>query len=285
MTILTTHRNIKLMEYIPVLSIAGSDGSGGAGIQADLKTFSALGCYAMAAITSVTVQNTCGVSDTYVLPPSVVAAQVRAILEDIRPRCVKIGMVSDLPTLTALTLTLGDYPDIPIVYDCVMVSSNGHSLMTEDAIRALPDTLLPLCTLVTPNLPEAEILSGLPLHDEADFKQAAGRILQSGCKAVLIKGGHSREKEACDRLYIKEEQRSPFLYSSPRLDTANTHGTGCTLSSAVSAFLARGDLLPEAITRGKAYLTQALLRGKDIKTGRGTGPLNHFFAPEKLIVR
>ncbi|MDE7377450.1 MAG: bifunctional hydroxymethylpyrimidine kinase/phosphomethylpyrimidine kinase [Paraprevotella sp.] len=273
------------MEYIPVLSIAGSDGSGGAGIQADLKTSSALGCYAMAAVTSITVQNTCGVSDTHVLPPSVVAAQVRAILEDIRPRCIKIGMVSDLPTLTALTSVLSDYPDIPIVYDCVMASSSGHPLMTEDAIRALPDTLLPLCTLLTPNLPETKILSGLPLHNEADFKRAAEQILQTGSKAVLIKGGHSREKEACDRLYIKKNPQSPYLYSSPRLDTTNTHGTGCTLSSAISAFLARGYQLPEAVGHGKAYLTQALLQGKDIKTGHGSGPLNHFFAPEKLIIR
>lgn len=274
-----------MMKYIPVLSVAGSDSSGGAGIQADLKTFSALGCYGMTVITAVTVQNTCGVSQSYPVPPSIVEAQMKAVLEDIRPRCIKIGMISDGDTLEAVCRVLRQYPDLPVVYDCVMVSSSGHPLMTKETIATLPHSLLPLCTLITPNIPEAEILAGFPVCDEASRQQAAAHILRYGCKAVLIKGGHDNQStESCDRLYTSDECFTPHLFSSPRLSSPNTHGTGCTLSSAIAAYIARGITLPEAVALGKTYLTQALEHGMNVKTGKGTGPLNHFFAPDRLIL-
>ncbi len=274
------------MEYIPILTIAGSDCSGGAGIQADIKTISALGGYAMSAVTAVTVQNTLGVSEVFPVPPSVVAGQIRAVLSDIRPCAIKIGMVTDEALIRCIAECLSDCPDIPVVFDPVMVSSSGYPLLPPSALQVLKEELLPRCTLLTPNIPEAGLLSGFSLQSDEDTTTAATAILAGGCRAVLIKGGHRTDTCMTDFLALSSAAGiATYTYTEQKIRSANTHGTGCTLSSAIATFLGRGWELPEAVRAGKAYLTEALRSGKDVRVGHGTGPLNHFFSPLKQIVR
>jgi hydroxymethylpyrimidine/phosphomethylpyrimidine kinase len=271
-----------MKKYISVLTIAGSDSSGGAGIQADLKTFAALGCFGTSAITAVTVQNTLGVTGVHPVPSHVVEGQIRAVISDIKPSAVKIGMVYNADIVSAIVSVLNDYPGIPVILDPVMVSSSGRMLMEQETIAILQTQLFPLVTLVTPNLDEAGLLSGMSLHTVDDMKIAAAKILETGCNAVLVKGGHLPGS----RLYNVYLDRSgkEHIISSSSIATNNTHGTGCTLSSAITAFLARGAELIPAIEQGSTYMHTAIEKGRDVKTGEGHGPVNHFFGPIPQII-
>jgi hydroxymethylpyrimidine/phosphomethylpyrimidine kinase len=238
-------------QYVSVLTIAGSDSGGGAGIQADLKTFAALGCYGTSAITAVTVQNTLGVQDIHCIPPAIVAAQIRAVLDDIQPRAIKIGMVHTAALAETIAGMLMDYPGIPVIFDPVMVSTSGHKLC------------------------------GQPIGSLADMLEAAEILMGLGCKAVLLKGGHLKETLMQD-VYMEAGGVSR-VFASPYISTWNTHGTGCTLSAAIAANLALGHPMVESISYAKDYLTAALEQGMHVRTGAGAGPLNHFHDPMKQI--
>ena len=281
-------------KYIAVLTIAGSDCSGGAGIQADIKTISALGCYAASAITAVTVQNTQGVTAVHAVPPEIVAGQIRAVMDDIKPKAVKIGMVNDAETIKAIADTLADYDIEHIVVDPVMVSTSGSKLMQDDAIKVFIEKLLPMSTLITPNIYEAEILAGKKITDEDAMNDVAGEILSKGAEAVLIKGGHIEGDKKVDLLYNairKTEARSSEItmmigdsFESETVETRNTHGTGCTLSAAIASNLAMGLGINKAIDKAKYWLTSALIAGADVEIGSGHGPANHFYAPKKMRI-
>ncbi len=271
----------KKYKYPIVLTIAGSDSGGGAGIQADLKTFSALGCFGTSAITAVTVQNTLGVSGIHSIPQEIVKEQIIAVLDDIKPEAIKIGMVHSTELAVAIASVLLDYPQIPIVFDPVMVATGGDKLIENGTINTLKQALFPIVTLVTPNLDEAALLTGMEIRDVKDMEAAAAKIIRSGCNAVLVKGGHLKGKCLFDVYLDKSGHKQVF--ESEFVDTNNTHGTGCSLSSAIASFMARKlELLP-AIAEAKIYVQHAIESGKDVKTGKGNGPLNHFFNPVKLI--
>lgn len=265
-------------QYIATLTIAGSDSSGGAGIQADIKTMSALGCYAASAITAITVQNTLGVTAVHAVPPEIVAGQIKAVMDDIEPRAVKIGMVNDAATIHAIAETLRQYSLTHLVVDPVMVATSGSRLMQDDAVEVFCSELLPLATLLTPNVPEAEVLSGIKITDKATMDKAALRVLQLGCNNLLIKGGHLAGQKV-DRLYGEVERE----YVAENVATRNTHGTGCSLSSAITSFLAQGFATDEAIGKAKEWLTEALKAGANVEIGHGHGPVNHFFNPRSLV--
>ena len=265
--------------YCTTLTIAGSDPSGGAGIQADIKTMSALGCYAASAITAITVQNTIGVTAVHAVPPEIVAGQIRAVMDDIKPLAVKVGMVNDKATIHAIADTLRHYWVKELVVDPVMVATSGSRLMDDDAVETFCRELLPMATLLTPNVPEAEVLARMSIADKATMDKAGDKILSLGCKAVLIKGGHI-DGTKIDRLYGSVQQE----YYSENVVTRNTHGTGCTLSSAITSLLAQGLPLEEAIGKAKQWLTDALREGADVETGKGHGPVNHFYNPQKMII-
>lgn len=269
--------------YYPVLTLAGSDPSGGAGIQADLKTISALGCYAMSVLTAVTAQNTRGVTRVLALPASLVRDQATAVVEDIPPLALKSGMLCDSDIILTVADLVGAL-SVPYVLDPVMVATSGDRLLDEEAVAVLRDRLLPLAALVTPNLPEAEVLSGMAIATDAEADAAAARLLSLGARAVLLKGGHRGGPVAEDRLYTAPG-RAPLLYTSERLDTPNTHGTGCTLSAAIAAFLALGRPLESAVGEAKEYLTAALRAGSGVVVGHGHGPVNHFFHPLPSALR
>ena len=254
-----------------VLTIAGSDPSGGAGIQADIKTITMQGCYAMSAITALTVQNTCGVTDVMDVPPEILAAQIDAVCTDIFPDAVKIGMVSNAASIRVIAEKLRQYRPQHIVIDPVMISTSGRHLLREDAMEALCSELLPLGTVLTPNLPEAGALLGQNLQSPEEMRTAAKILSERFGAAVLVKGGHL-EAAPSDVLYADGEYQ---VYTSERIDTNNSHGTGCTLSSAIASGLARGVSLPESVQLAKWYLTDALAAGFDI--GKGNGPLLHNF--------
>ena len=274
-----------LMFYIPVMTIAGSDSGGGAGIQADMKTFSALGCFATSVITAVTAQNTLGVSAIEQLSPEIISSQIRAVMDDIQPRYIKIGMVGDITSIDVVATTLSGYALDGLVLDPVMVATSGDRLMREDAVSILKERLIPLSTLLTPNIPEAEVLSGQKITHPEDMPCVARRILEYGCKGVLIKGGHLEGVTKQDYLLYKDADGNlrERLFSFNTINTPNTHGTGCTLSSAITAFLAHGYELEQAVMCGREYLHQALISGQDVTLGRGHGPVNHFFNPQKLV--
>ena len=269
--------------YPVVLTIAGSDSSGGAGIQADLKTMSAIGVFGTSAITAITAQNTCEVRAIQGIDPSIVRQQIEAVLDDLPCRTVKLGMLYARPTIEAIADCLAHYPLDHIVLDPVMVSTSGCRLIEEEAIEAVKSLLLPRATLVTPNIPETEILSGLPVTNERDMELAAQRLFRIGCRAVLIKGGHLEGAESYDLLFTPPAD--PVRYTSPRVATRNTHGTGCTFSSAIASYLALGRTLPDAVAAAKHYLTQALQAGADVTIGHGHGAVNHLFAPCVLTAR
>jgi hydroxymethylpyrimidine kinase/phosphomethylpyrimidine kinase len=257
-----------------LLSIAGSDPSGGAGIQADLKTFSAFGCYGMAAVTALTAQNTKGVSSVHMPPPEFVAAQIDAIFADIRVDAVKIGMLASGVIVSTVADRLKTHGPSIIVLDPVLVATSGDSLGASDVVDAIRSTLLPLATLITPNLPEASRLAGRPMPtDEASMKSIAEAIHDRGAGAVLVKGGHLKGDEAIDVLF---DGRDHTVFAAERVVTRNTHGTGCTLSSAIAACLAQGATLVEAVEDAKDYLTEALIRSSALRVGGGHGPVHHF---------
>ena len=274
-----------MKKYISTLTIAGSDSSGGAGIQADLKTMSSLGMYAASVITSVTAQNTCGVTAIHVIPADIIAEQIKDVMIDIEPIAVKVGMLNDNDTMTAVADTLKQYDIKHLVIDPVMVATSGDRLMKEEAINTFMKYLLPLADVLTPNLPEAEILAEMKINDKDDVYTAADRIIAKGCDTVLIKGGHSEGKEKTDYLFYKKDDgtRDVMIYSCDTVDTKNTHGTGCTLSSAIASFLAKGLSMCEAVGEAKQYVTAALKAAADVEIGHGHGPVNHFHNPIALI--
>lgn len=269
--------------YPRVLTIAGSDCSGGAGIQADIKTISALGAYAASVITAVTVQNTCGVSDVYPIPLLYVRKQLEAVLEDICPTTIKIGMITDTGMVETLAEVLHAYPSIPVVFDTVMVSSSGRRLMSEEAIRQISGLLFPLSTLITPNLNEVEVLTGIRPDCPEAMEEAAGQLLTYGSQAVLVKGGHLDSNNLCDVLCIRGEQGS-HRYTGNRIESSNTHGTGCTLSSAIATYLALGEPLAEAVGKARTYVSECIRSGAEVRTGHGTGPLNHLHHPVPMHI-
>lgn len=254
------------------LTIAGSDCSGGAGVQADLKTMSALGVFGMSVIVSVVAENTARVLSIEDISPKVIADQIDAVFEDIPPDAVKVGMLSTPACMEAVAAGLKKYRPRHVVIDPVMYAKNGSPLMQESAISALRSTVLPLATLLTPNIPEAKKLAGMEISSEADMREAARRIQALGPQNVLVKGGHA-QGEARDILLCGEDFH---VFASRRIPTKNTHGTGCTLSSAIAAYLARGEVLPEAVRKAKEYVTGAIEHA--LPLGHGCGPTHHFFA-------
>ncbi|WP_119304158.1 bifunctional hydroxymethylpyrimidine kinase/phosphomethylpyrimidine kinase [Dongia deserti] len=256
-----------------VLSIAGSDPSGGAGIQADLKTFAALGCYGMAAITALTAQNTRGVQGVHVPPADFVAQQIDAIFADIRVDAVKIGMLATAEITNAVAAALRRHRPRSIVLDPVMVATSGDTLLAPEAIAAVRECLLPIATLVTPNLPEAGLLLGAPgPRDLATMGEAARALRRLGASAVLVKGGHLASPSCDDLLWDGTTER---VLTGPRIATRHTHGTGCTLSSAIAARLAQGANLAVAVADAKAYLIGALEAADHLAVGQGHGPAHH----------
>ncbi len=256
------------------LTIAGSDSGGGAGIQADLKTFSALGVYGTSVITAITAQNTKGVTAVEDVSPSMIAAQMVAVFSDLDIGAVKIGMVSRSETIETIAAKLRDVGR-PVIMDPVMVATSGDRLLQEDAIESLRSALLPLALLATPNLPEAALLSGQPVAtNRQEVIRQAEAILSTGVRAVLIKGGHGGGAESVDLLLDGEGMQE---FSMPRIDTRNDHGTGCTLASAITANLALGFPLADAIGLAKEYLQGALAAGRDLHVGHGQGPVHHFY--------
>lgn len=258
------------------LSIAGSDPSGGAGIQADLKAISANGAYAMAALTALTAQNTQGVSGIFLVPPAFVADQISAVFEDIRVDAVKVGMIATAQIAVAVADALKDRAAVPIVLDPVMIAKGGAALLRDDAVAVLRDRLLPLATVLTPNLPEAAHLLGQQPATTRESMAAQGAALVAlGCRAVLMKGGHLNGSESPDCLVTAQAVQ---WFEAPREATRNTHGTGCTLSSALAAHLARGWSLSEAVGAAKAYVAEAIRQADDLSVGSGHGPTHHFAA-------
>lgn len=264
-----------MKEYRRALTIAGSDSGGGAGIQADLKTFSALGCYGMSVITALTAQNTVAVTGIFPIPPAFIAQQIDTVMDDIGVDTVKIGMLHSSEVIQVVTDRLNAYRPPNIVLDPVMVAKSGDKLLQDEAITALRTSLMPITTVVTPNLPEASVLLERPIENLAQMQEASRELANWGPQAVLIKGGHLEDETSPDVLYLKAEKKLIML-EADRVDTQNTHGTGCTLSSAIAAYLARGYSLHEAITGAKAYLTAALKSGAAYQLGHGHGPLHHF---------
>ena len=271
MTIERIHR------YPRVLSIAGSDSGGGAGIQADLKTFSALGCFGMTAITAITAQNTCGVRAIHAVPVEVLRDQIDAVVEDIGVDAVKIGMLHSPEVVRTVAQAIARHQLPHVVFDPVMVATSGAKLIDDPAIAVLVAELFPRAALITPNLDEAGLLVGRTLTNVADMLPAAQTLLARGARAVLLKGGHLSGDAVVDLLLRSDVD--PVWMQAPRIDTANTHGTGCTLSSAVAAHLAQGHGLTEAVQRARSFVRAALQAGASVRNGQGSAALNHGFAP------
>lgn len=260
-----------------VLSIAGSDSGGGAGIQADLKTISALGGFGTTAITSVTVQNTIGVTNVFNLPGNIVAEQIEAVISDIYPDAIKIGMISTFHIAQAIATKLNKYHEIPVVLDPVMIATSGDKLIADETIAFLQSDLLPICTLITPNTNEAEVLANVKIKNVEDMKSAAEIIQNLGAKNVLIKGGHIIGETVKDFLLL--ENKEVHVFENKYIKTQNLHGTGCTLSSAIACYLAQNFSIEMAVDKSISYVHQAILHGKDLKIGEGNGPLNHGYNP------
>lgn len=274
-----------MYKYLSVMTVAGFDPSGGAGIQADIKTISALGCYATSALTALPVQNTCGVRAIHPIPVEAVAGQMRAILDDIPPDAIKIGMVHSAELARTIAGTLAEYPGAGwggrVVFDPVMVATSGHKLIEERTIEAIIDNLFPLAAVITPNMDEAAVLAGMPVATLDDMYAAGEKILALGPRSLLLKGGHLPTQRLTSLFF--DGTGGVTEYHSGRVDTCNTHGSGCTLSSAIASYLARGDSPPAAIARAQEYVAAAVMHGADVKTGHGNGPLNHFHNPVKQL--
>jgi len=267
----------RTQHYARVLSIAGSDSGGGAGIQADLKTLSALGCFGMTAITALTAQNTTGVRAIHGVPPTMLRDQIDAVVQDIGVDAVKIGMLHSPEVVLTVARAVQDHALPHVVFDPVMVATSGAKLITDEAVAVLVAELFPRAAVITPNLDEAALLVGQPLHTRPDMLAAAQRLVAMGARAVLLKGGHLAGDSVADVLL--QPGADALWLEGPRIATANTHGTGCTLSSAVAAHLALGLNLADAVRSARAYVRGALEAGARVKTGQGSGPLNHGFAP------
>ena len=270
-------------EYPRVLSIAGSDSGGGAGIQADLKTFAALGCYGMTAITALTAQNTRGVRSIHGVPPEILRDQIDAVVEDIGLHAVKIGMLHSPDIVQTVAQAIDRHSLCNVVLDPVMVATSGAVLIDNPAIAMLVHELFPRSIVVTPNLDEASLLVGHRLNSETEMELAARKLLTMGAKAVLLKGGHLTGNVVSD-LLVTESGELHWL-RAPRIHSANTHGTGCTLSSAIAAHLSMGASLLEAVQAAHAYVRAALEAGANVQTGAGSGPLNHSHAPQTMWLK
>ncbi len=256
------------------LTIAGSDSGGGAGIQADLKTFAALGVYGCSAIASLTAQNTLGVQGVLPIPSEFVRAQIQSVLSDIHVGAIKTGMLATADIIDAVANLLNDYPEIPLVLDPVMVATSGDRLLAQDAIAVMIKNLMPRAIIITPNLLEAAALLNVPVaQTQMEIQRQAEQLLALGAQAVLMKGGHALGAEANDFLLTHNEH---FIFSAPRIATKNTHGTGCTLAAAIAAGLAKKLSLHDAIAHAKNYLHHALLASQQLHIGRGSGPVHHF---------
>lgn len=263
-----------MKQYKRVLTIAGSDSGGGAGIQADLKTFSACGCFGMSAITAITAQNTVGVTAIHGVPVDVLGAQIHAVIDDIGVDAVKIGMLHSSEVIDEVAKTLAQYDIKNIVLDPVMVATSGDPLIQQDAIAAMQEALFPLVRLITPNLPEAEILLGEKIDGSLD--EIAQKMAERFEVSVLAKAGHQVGNTLVDVLYDLEEKKS-FSYSNSRVETENSHGTGCSLSSAIASHLALGKSLAESVGEGISYVHDGLVAGADYRIGKGHGPIHHFY--------
>lgn len=267
--------------YPVALTIAGSDSGGGAGIQADLKTFSSLGVYGASVITAITAQNTKGVRGIQAVSQEIVKGQIEAVFEDLRIDAVKIGMLHNKENVESVANAIDSYCPSRAILDPVMISTSGSKLMEDEAIESLISELFHRVTLITPNIDEAAFLSGMPIRNEQEMETAAQKLQAMGCRSVLMKGGHLGGQEMADILFAEGE--APLRLVAPAINTQNTHGTGCTLSAAIAAYMALGKKMSEAVQAAKRYITAALEAGADVQTGHGNGPLNHFFAPVPLI--
>ena len=268
--------------YNTVLTIAGSDSGGGAGIQADIKAISAMGCYAASAITAITVQNTLGVQAVHPVPLDILRGQIDAVLSDIGADAIKIGMLHSSEVVNLVAEMIEKYQIRNIVLDPVMVSTSGHRLIEEDAVEVIKTRLMPLARVITPNVPEAEILAGCKIAGEDEFEAIARRLSDNGNVSVLMKAGHLSGDSLVDYFYNAEDDTITRLQSK-RVQTKNTHGTGCTLSSAFAASLAKGENLTDAAISAKRYIEQAIISGAEYEIGKGHGPVNHGFDPVKML--
>lgn len=272
----------KQYKTISVLSIAGFDGSGGAGIQADTKTISSLGCYATNVLTALPVQNTQGVQTIFEIPGIAIDQQITSIMDDIYPDAIKIGMVHSVELVEIITKHLRNYTG-PVVFDPVMISTSGHQLIKDETIDACKTHLFPLATLITPNLDEVSVLVNKKISTVEQMEEAGEQIVEMGTQAVLVKGGHLQQEELTSFLVRSNQPTEQF--KSQRIASKNTHGSGCTLSSAIASYLAQGYSLSESVKQAQAYIQQAIETSKDLIIGKGNGPLNHFFDPKKLILK
>ena len=269
--------------YPIILTIAGSDSGGGAGIQADIKTISALGAFATSAITAVTAQNTMGVTAIHTVPFDMLEAQIDAVMSDFKVKAVKIGMINHPKIASVITQAILKYKPPYVVVDPVMVATSGDMLTHHHAIEKMKKELFPLANIITPNLQEASILLGYTIDNVDKMASAAKKLTTLKCKSALIKGGHLSDSDMTDVLWIAGEENA-HIFSSKRIETNNLHGTGCSLSSAIATFLAFGETVPEAVRLAKEYVTSAIEAGKDINIGNGNGAVNHFFSPKKLKI-
>lgn len=277
------------MTAIPprTLTIAGSDSGGGAGIQADLKTFAALGCYGMSAITAITAQNTLGVTGVHAIPAEMVGAQIDAVAQDIGIDAAKTGMLGTAAIVEAVAEAVDRHGLRKLVVDPVMVATSGATLSDDATAQAMVRLLFPRALLVTPNLPEASYLLGRPVTRRAEMEQAAQDLIALGCRAVLLKGGHLAEAGSADNGQGLDDllmcaDGTVRVFSHPRIETRNLHGTGCTLAAAIASQLARGNELEEAVGTALDFVAQAIVAGAGLRLGGGHGPLNHGFAPRVL---
>lgn len=272
-----------LFRYPRVLSIAGSDSGGGAGIQADLKTMSALGCYGMTAITAITAQNTLGVTAIHGVPPPILKAQLQAVLDDIGVDAVKIGMLHSPEIVEIVAWAIDHYKLHKVVLDPVMVATSGDTLVGQDTVKVLVRELFPRAIVVTPNLDEAALLLGRKINTIAELDTAAQDLLALGANAALLKGGHLSGDQVVD---VLAQPNLPLTHlQSSRIASRNVHGTGCTLSSAIACHLALGLDLAQAVTQARGYILRAIAAGADVRTGHGHGPLNHGHAPVPMRIQ
>ncbi|MDQ8039319.1 MAG: bifunctional hydroxymethylpyrimidine kinase/phosphomethylpyrimidine kinase [Rickettsiella sp.] len=264
-----------------VLSIAGTDPSGGAGIQADIKAISATGCYAATVITILVAQNTQGVQAIQEIPLPFIQQQIDSVFSDLKFGAVKLGMLYNKKIILLVANSLKKYHPPFIVLDPVITAQSGDSLLKFDAINTIKKELFPLVTLITPNIPEAEMLLGIKITNQKQMRSATERLAETYNISVLLKGGHLNDPDSPD-IFYNYSQKKFFCFNSPRIDTPHTHGTGCTLSSTIASYLAQGYALVEAISKAKTYLYQAINAGKDLNLGKGNGPVNHFYFLKKV---
>lgn len=272
---------MKQYKYPSVLTIAGFDGSGGAGIQADIKTISSLGCYATSVLTALPVQNTQGVRNIYSIDNKAIEEQIECVMDDIFPDAIKIGMVHTPELVRTIVKTLKKYPKVPLVFDPVMVATSGHRLIENETIDVIINELFPLADIITPNMDEVAILAKMDVKTLSDIRLAGPKLKKLGCNTVLLKGGHLKTDMITSLLYDTENIFHSFDFH--KIKTNNTHGSGCTLSSAIASYLALGESIYSAVELGQNYVYEAIKDGADVITGKGNGPLNHFYNPQKLI--